>query len=86
MEKRKEIARIYIIKNMIIEQVKENYENSCQKWNEMIEKGKEYREKKIQDYHHCELLNEILKQQKKKRIINSIKKNQYRMHAFNYLL
>ena len=65
MEKRKEIVGINIIEDVMIEQVKENYENACQKQNEMIEKGKEYREKEILNYYHYELPNKTSKQQKK---------------------
>ena len=53
----------------------------------MIEKGKEYREREILDYHTKELSNETNSEKKNhKMIINRIVWNQRRIHTFYYLL
>ena len=58
-----------------------------EKWCDMIEKGKEYREKEILDFYHCKLTNETENDKKKrKKIRNGIIRNQNRMHTFHFLI
>ena len=54
----------------------EKLENAKQEWKEILEKGKEYWQKELLDYHHSEVMDETEKQKKQKlRIINRIKRN-----------
>ena len=53
---------------------------------DLKEKGKEYREKELLDYNDIEIGNSTEKEkQLRKRIIQRIKKERYRLYAFKFL-
>ena len=55
MIKRKENAKIEELDDLTIEQAKERLKIEEEKWQNLIEFGKEIREKELLDYHHYEL-------------------------------
>ena len=60
----------------MIEGAIEMLENTKKEQNEIIEKGKEYCQKELLDYHHSKVIEETEKQKKQKlRIENGIKRN-----------
>lgn len=85
MEKRKVEACIVEESNEI-HQIKEYIKQAIEKWNDIIECGKEIREKELLDYHHSEVVCENDDQRKKKeKIISGIKRSLNREHAFYYI-
>ena len=87
MYKRKQSAQIDEIDDEFsAEQAKDRLKIEENNWKNLIEFGKEIREKELLDYHPCELENELQKDKKKrKKIINNIIKNQNRLHTLHYL-
>ena len=88
MEKRKKEAKIeiedfsvYTMKN-----TKELLEEVKRQWIEVVENGKQIREKELLDYHHKEIIgDEIEKIKKRKKIMGRIKRTLKRNHTFRYL-
>jgi len=84
-EKRKERADITEeVSN--VEEAEEMLKCAKELYTELIQKGKEFREKELLDYHHVELIEEGEKLvKKKKKIIAGIRKKLRRNHTFHYL-
>ena len=69
-----------------IQQINNNIKQAEEDWTELKAKGKEYREKEFLDYNEIEIGNTAEKEkQLRKRIIQRIKKECYRLYAFQFL-
>ena len=66
-EKRKEIAQIEYDENTSLEDAKYKLDKANINWNQLLLKGKEYREKELLDLYHSKLPDEIKEQQKLKK-------------------
>jgi len=55
MIKRKEIAKIYNDKEILVKSVKEKITNIQRNWNKMKVKGKEFQEKDLLDFYDTKL-------------------------------
>ena len=84
--KRKERADIEDVVISTINKAEEWLEKAKRLQNEVVEKGKEMREKELLDYHHEEIIGEDVKLiKKRKKILAGIKKKMRRNHTFYYI-
>ena len=84
-EKRKVRAGI-IDEVSTIQEAKNMLEIAKELWSEMIQKGREFREQELLDYHPVELIDEGEKlAKKKKKVIAGIRRKLKRDHTFHYL-
>ena len=66
-----------------IEDAIEKLEKAIQEQKEILEKGHEYQQKELLDFHYLEIIEETEKQKKQKsKIINGIKRNLKRQYVF----
>ena len=86
LEKRREQAGIGCIEELTIEQIKRNTKEAEDEWQEIKIKGKEYHENELLDYNEIEVSNIMEKEKQiRKKILQRIKKERYRLHAFHFL-
>ena len=86
MRKRKERAEMQHVAIQTREEAQEWVEKAKILWAEVVENGKEMREKELLDYHHEEIIGDDVKLiKKKKRILAGIKRTMKRNHTFHYL-
>ena len=86
MAKRKERADMENVVISTINEAEEWLEKAKRLWKEVVEKGKEMREKELLDYHHEEIIGEDVKLiKKRKKILAGIKKKMRRNHTFHYI-
>ena len=86
MRKRKERAEMQHVAIQTREEAQEWVEKAKILWAEVVENGKEMREKELLDYHHEEIIGDDVKLiKKKKRILAGIKRTMKRNHAFHCL-
>ena len=85
-EKRRVEAGLELLEIQHLEEAKKEFENAQNQWEDIVKRGKEFREKETLDYHHSEINNEDKDQMKnRKRIMSGIKKKLNRTHAFCYV-
>ena len=86
IEKRRKEAELNEDDFRAVHEVEEALEKVKEEQNEIIEKGKEIREKEMLDYHHSEVICENDDQRKtKKKIISGIKKKLNKIYSFHYI-
>ena len=85
-EKRRLEAGVELNEIQDLHDAKKELEIAQNQWNDIVKRGKEFREKEILDYHHTELNNEDEDQLKsRKKIISGIKKKLQKTHTFHYI-
>ena len=86
LKKRRQVAQIGNTDNSILEEISKKLHNAKKDWEDLKNKGKEYRENELLDFSLIEINNDTEKEKKlRKKILQRIKKEQYRNHAFKYL-
>ena len=85
-EKRKSEAGIELMESQDLNEVQNELEIAKNQWIDIVNRGKEFREKELLDYHHTELNNEDEDHLKmKKKIVSGIKKKLQKTHTFHYI-
>ena len=85
-EKRRLEAGIEMMEIQEINEAKSELKIAKNQWIDIVNRGNEFREKELLDYHHVELNNEDEDQLKmKKKILSGIKKKLYKTHTFHYI-
>ena len=57
-EKRRVEAGLELLEIQHLEEAKKEFENAQNQWEDIVKRGKEFREKEMLDYHHSEINNE----------------------------
>ena len=69
-----------------VEEAKEMLQTAKEQWNEVVQNGKEMREKELMDYHTKEIIEEDEKAVKKKqKVLAGIRRKLKRNHTFHYI-
>ena len=71
---------------MSIEEAEESVEKAKEEWNDIVQHGKEIREKELMDYHNRDIIGDDEATIKKKsKILTGIRRKLKRNHTFNYI-
>ena len=86
IEKRRKEAELNDEELSDEKEAEEALEKAKEEWKDIVDRGKEIREKELLDYHHSEVICENEDQiKKKKKIISRIKKKLNKMYTFHYI-